>query len=103
MAWRGPALAEFVKQFVASNRMLEGGFVIEDRLLSLADIAVPVLSVVGTVDEIAPAGGVRAIRQAIALAQQDLSLVSEQHDAAELALSAQCWQVAVYARCHLGG
>ena len=64
VAWPGPALAEFVNQFVAHNRMLEGGFVIEDRLLSLADIAVPILSVVGTVDEIAPAGGVRAIRQA---------------------------------------
>jgi putative long chain acyl-CoA synthase len=64
VAWPGPALAEFVNQFVAHNRMLEGGFVIEDRLLSLADLAVPVLSVVGTVDDIAPAGGVRAIRQA---------------------------------------
>jgi len=64
VAWPGPALAEFVNQFVAHNRMLQGGFVIEDRLLSLADIAIPVLSVVGTVDEIAPAGGVRAIRQA---------------------------------------
>ena len=64
VAWPGPALAEFVNQFVAHNRMLDGGFVIEDRLLSLADIAVPVLSVVGTVDEIAPTGGVRAIRQA---------------------------------------
>ncbi len=64
VAWPGPALAEFVNQFVAHNRMLEGGFVIDDHLLSLADIAVPVLSVVGTVDEIAPAGGVRAIRQA---------------------------------------
>ena len=64
VAWPGPALAEFVNQFVAHNRMLEGGFVIEDRSLSLADIAVPVLSVVGTVDDIAPAGGVRAIRQA---------------------------------------
>jgi putative long chain acyl-CoA synthase len=64
VAWPGPALAEFVNQFVAHNRMLEGGFVIDDHLLSLADIAVPILSVVGTVDEIAPAGGVRAIRQA---------------------------------------
>ncbi len=34
---------------------------IADRLLSLADIACPILSVVGTVDEIAPARGVRAI------------------------------------------
>ncbi|MGN6867027.1 MAG: AMP-binding protein [Solirubrobacteraceae bacterium] len=64
VAWPGPALAEFVNQFVASNRMLEGGFVIADRLLSLADLAVPILTVVGAVDEIAPAAGVRAIRQA---------------------------------------
>jgi putative long chain acyl-CoA synthase len=64
VAWPGPALAEFVNQFVTSNRMLEGGFVVADRLLSLADVALPILIVVGTVDEIAPAAGVRAIRQA---------------------------------------
>src|SRR5262249_23702457 len=57
-------LAEFVGQFIAHNRMLEGGFVIDERLLSLADIRCPILSVVGTVDEIAPPPGVRAIRQA---------------------------------------
>jgi putative long chain acyl-CoA synthase len=38
--------------------------VIDERLLSLADIRCPILSVVGTVDEIAPPAGVRAIRQA---------------------------------------
>jgi len=64
VAWPGPALAEFMRQFVAHNRMLEGGFVIEDRLVTLADIEMPILSFVGTVDEIAPAAGVRAIRQA---------------------------------------
>jgi putative long chain acyl-CoA synthase len=64
VAWPGPALADFMRQFVAHNRMLEGGFVIEDRLVTLADIACPILTVVGTVDEIAPAPGVRAIRQA---------------------------------------
>ena len=64
VAWPGPALAEFVGQFVAHNRMLEGGFVIDERLLTLADIRCPILSVVGTVDEIAPAPGVRAIGQA---------------------------------------
>jgi putative long chain acyl-CoA synthase len=64
VAWPGPALAEFMRQFVAHNRMLEGGFVIEDRLVTLADIETPILSFVGTVDEIAPAAGVRAIRQA---------------------------------------
>jgi leucyl aminopeptidase (aminopeptidase T) len=35
-----------------------------ERLLTLADIACPILSVVGTIDEIAPAAGVRAIRRA---------------------------------------
>ena len=57
-------MADFLRQFIAHNRMLEGGFVIEDRLVTLADIECPILSVVGTVDEIAPAPGVRAIRQA---------------------------------------
>jgi putative long chain acyl-CoA synthase len=57
-------MADFLRQFIAHNRMLEGGFVIEDRLVTLADIECPILYVVGTVDEIAPAPGVRAIRQA---------------------------------------
>ena len=64
VAWPGPALADFMRQFVAHNRMLEGGFLIEDRVVTLADIEIPILSFVGTVDEIAPAAGVRAIRLA---------------------------------------
>ena len=64
VAWPGPAMADFLQQFIAHNRMLEGGFVVDDRLLTLADIECPILSVVGTVDEIAPAAGVRAIRLA---------------------------------------
>ena len=64
VAWPGPAMADFLRQFIAHNRMLEGGFVIEDRLVTLADLELPILSVVGSVDEIAPAPGVRAIRLA---------------------------------------
>lgn len=64
VAWPGPALADFVNQFVAHNRMLSGGFVIEDRLVTLADITSPVLSFVGEVDSIAPPDGVRAIARA---------------------------------------
>jgi putative long chain acyl-CoA synthase len=64
VAWPGPAMAEFLRQFISSNRMLEGGFVIEDRLVTLADIQCPVLTVLGTVDQLAPALGVRAITQA---------------------------------------
>ncbi|MDT7695701.1 MAG: putative long chain acyl-CoA synthase [Pseudonocardiales bacterium] len=63
-AYAGPAIAELLEQFVAHNRMLEGGFVIDDRLVTLADIEVPVLSVVGTTDAIGHPDGVRAIRRA---------------------------------------
>jgi putative long chain acyl-CoA synthase len=64
VAWPGPALADFLRQFIAHNRMLQGGFIIDGRLVTLADIACPVLSFVGSVDEIAPAPGVHAIRRA---------------------------------------
>jgi putative long chain acyl-CoA synthase len=64
VAWPGPALADFLNQFVAHNRMLEGGFVIDERLVTLADIECPILTVVGEVDEIAPAAAVRAIVRA---------------------------------------
>ena len=63
-AWPGPAVADFLRQFVAHNRMLQGGFVIADRTVTLADIDRPVLTVVGIVDEIAPAPAVRAIVRA---------------------------------------
>jgi putative long chain acyl-CoA synthase len=64
VAWPGPALADFMRQFIAHNRMLQGGFVIEDRTVTLADIDCPILTVVGTVDEIAPAPSVRAVSRA---------------------------------------
>ena len=64
VAWPGPAMADFLRQFIAFNRMLEGGFVIDERLVTLADIQCPVLAVVGTVDQLAPAAGVRAIQKA---------------------------------------
>jgi putative long chain acyl-CoA synthase len=64
VAWPGPAVAEFATQFISHNRMLQGGFVINDRLVTVADIEVPTLAVVGTNDEIAAAPAVRAIRRA---------------------------------------
>ena len=64
VAWPGPAVADFMRQFIAHNRMLQGGFVIEDSTVTLADIGRPVLTVVGEVDEIAPAPAVRAIGRA---------------------------------------
>ncbi|MEO3824805.1 AMP-binding protein [Actinomadura sp. B10D3] len=69
VSWPGPALAEFIRQFVQHNRMLTGGFVIGDRLVTLADITCPVLTFVGEVDEIAPPPMVRGIRRAAPRAQ----------------------------------
>ncbi|HEY3019384.1 MAG TPA: AMP-binding protein, partial [Solirubrobacteraceae bacterium] len=60
----GPALAEFAQQFLAHNRMLEGGFVVDGRTVSLADITCPVLAVIGDIDEIAPARAVRPLAAA---------------------------------------
>jgi putative long chain acyl-CoA synthase len=63
-AYSGPAIAELLAQFVTHNRMLEGGFVIDDRLVTLADIDVPVLTFVGAKDTIGHPDAVRAIRRA---------------------------------------
>ena len=62
--WSGPAVAELLKQFVAHNRMMSGGFVIRDRLVSLNDLTCPVLSFVGEVDDIGQPAAVRGIKRA---------------------------------------
>ncbi|XRQ04416.1 AMP-binding protein [Actinomadura welshii] len=69
VSWPGPALAEFIRQFIQHNRMLTGGFVIGDRVVTLADITCPVLTFVGEVDEIAAPPMVRGIRRAAPRAQ----------------------------------
>ena len=64
VAWPGPALADFLREFVQHNRMLRGGFEIAGRAVSLADLAVPILCVVGDVDDIAPPDAVRSFSRA---------------------------------------
>jgi putative long chain acyl-CoA synthase len=64
VAFPGPALLDALDQFGTHNRLLSGGFVIDDRLVTLADITSPILSFVGTIDTIAPPRAVRAIRRA---------------------------------------
>ncbi|MGI8679873.1 MAG: alpha/beta fold hydrolase [Jatrophihabitans sp.] len=63
-AYSGPAIAELLEQFVVHNRMLEGGFVIDDELVTLADIDLPVLTFVGSSDTLGHPDAVRAIRRA---------------------------------------
>lgn len=69
VAWSGPAVAELLKQFIVHNRMMTGGFVIKDQLVSLAEITCPILAFVGEVDDIGQPQAVRGIRHAAPRAQ----------------------------------
>ena len=60
IAWSGPAVAELLKQFIAHNRMMTGGFAINGQLVTLSDITCPVLAFVGEVDDIGQPASVRA-------------------------------------------
>jgi len=64
IAWSGPAISELLKQFVAHNRMMTGGFAINGQLVTLTDITCPVLAFVGEVDDIGQPAAVRGIRRA---------------------------------------
>ncbi len=64
IAWSGPAIAELLKQFIAHNRMMTGGFAIHGDLVTLNDINCPVLAVVGEVDDIGQPASVRGIKRA---------------------------------------
>ncbi|MEO0324597.1 MAG: AMP-binding protein [Myxococcota bacterium] len=65
VAWPGPALRKFIDEFVIHNRMISGGFVIDGRTVTLADIDTPILYFVGERDELARVPAVRAVRQAV--------------------------------------
>lgn len=64
IAWPGPALRKFIDDFVVDNRMKRGGFIIEGRALSLADIEAPILCVLGSADDLAQPDAVRGIVEA---------------------------------------
>jgi len=64
VAWPGPALKKFIDEFVVHNRMLSGGFVVDGRTVTLADVTCPVMFFVGERDTIANESAIRAIRGA---------------------------------------
>lgn len=64
VAWPGPAFRTFVDEFIVANRMASGGFVIDGRTVSLADITCPILCFIGERDDMARPAAVRAIRNA---------------------------------------
>src|SRR6266540_4221360 len=75
VAYPGPAIRDLVEQFLAQNRMISGGFTVDGRLVTLADITCPILSFVGDVDSIAVPEAVRGIRRAAPRAEAyELSL-----------------------------
>lgn len=69
IAWSGPAVSDFLKQFIAHNRMMTGGFAINGQMVTLTDITCPVLAFVGEVDDIGQPASVRGIRRAAPNAQ----------------------------------
>lgn len=64
VAWPAPALRAFFEEFVVHNRMVSGGFVIDGRTVTLADITCPVLAFIGSRDDLARPAAVRAIATA---------------------------------------
>ncbi|GAA1483037.1 acyl-CoA synthetase [Gordonia sinesedis] len=64
VAWSGPAIAELLRQFVAHNRMVSGGFVINGDVVSLTEITCPILAFVGDADDIGQPAAVRGIVRA---------------------------------------
>lgn len=64
VAWPGPALRKFVDEVIVHNRMASGGFVIDGRTVTLADITCPILCFIGLRDDMARPPSVRAIEKA---------------------------------------
>ncbi len=79
VAWPGPALRVFLDDFIVHNRMLSGGFVIDGRTVTLADIDKPILAFVGATDDIARPATVRAITTAAPNAEVSLVTLRAGH------------------------
>jgi putative long chain acyl-CoA synthase len=79
VAWPGPALRAFLDDFIVHNRMLSGGFVIDGRTVTLADIDKPILAFVGATDDIARPATVRAITTAAPNAEVHLVTLRAGH------------------------
>ena len=79
IAWSGPAISELLKQFIAHNRMMSGGFNIHGELVTLADINCPVLAVIGEVDDIGQPAAVRGIKTAAPQAETYEYLIRAGH------------------------
>lgn len=62
--YSGPALTELMNNAFINNRILQGGLVIGDHSVAMADLDVPILTVIGEIDKEGHPLSVRAIAQA---------------------------------------
>lgn len=79
VAYSGPAVAELLRQFVAHNRMVSGGFTVGDRMVTLAEITSPVLAFLGDADDIGQPVAVRGVVRAAPRAQVYESVLPTGH------------------------
>ena len=79
IAWSGPAVSELLKQFIAHNRLMSGGFAINGQLVTLTDITCPVLAFVGEVDDIGQPASVRGIKRAAPAAEVYETMIRAGH------------------------
>lgn len=64
VAWPGPAFRKFVDELIVGNRLASGGFVIDGRSVTLADITSPILYFFGDRDQMGKPAAVRGVRRA---------------------------------------
>ncbi|MFG1783239.1 SDR family NAD(P)-dependent oxidoreductase [Rhodococcus oryzae] len=64
VGYSGPAIADFLRQFVGNNRMASGSFLVRDKLATLAGLTCPILAFVGQYDVISTPASVRAVARA---------------------------------------
>jgi putative long chain acyl-CoA synthase len=64
VAWPGPSLLDMMVGLTRHNRFMTGGYEIDGHLYTLADLDLPVLTVWGSLDAIAPPSSVRALGRA---------------------------------------
>lgn len=69
IGWSGPAVSDLLKQFLAQNQMMTGGFLVEGQPVSLTEISCPILAFVGEVDDVGQPVAVRGIKRAASNAQ----------------------------------
>lgn len=64
VAWPGPAFRAFVDDMIVGNRLASGGFVVDGRTVTLADLTCPIFYFVGSRDAMGRPGAVRGIQRA---------------------------------------